>query len=113
MKKNAIVAAVSVIVFMAYVVLVMALLPMGIARAIITVAVLLCVGLCSAAVMSGPLKAKLLFLLAIPIIHIAYEGLDPAKPALTVIVGVVELLCLWIGAGLGHLVPFRHRRSTN
>jgi hypothetical protein len=86
---------------------------MGITRPAITAVLLVAIGFCSAAVMTGPLSAKLLLLLIVPTIHIVYEGLDPAKPALTVIVGFVELLCIWIGAALGHLVALKLRKSTN
>lgn len=113
MKRNAVVAALGAVAFMVYIVFVVAVLPMGLARPTITAVLLLVVGFCSAAVMTGPLNAKLLLLLIVPLIHIVYEGLDPAKPALTVIVGVVELLCLWIGAALGHLVTLKFRKSTN
>jgi hypothetical protein len=99
--------------FLIYILLITNFIAPGGPRIAITVIVLASLGFSASMLMRGPLLAKLGMLIVVPVIHIAYEGLDPAKPTLNLLVGAVELGCIWIGAVLGHLVRRKEFPSTN
>jgi hypothetical protein len=107
-----VVAVICVVIFMVYIIFVTNYLPLGVPRAIITATLLVVLGFLSAVVMTGRLWLKLLLILAVPVVHIAYEGIDPVKPSLNLVVGVVELMCLWIGVTIGHFVRLGRPAST-
>jgi hypothetical protein len=54
--------------------------------------------------MKGGFLQKLAFVIAVPVVHIIYEGFDPAKPTLNLLVGLIELACIWLGVGIAHLI---------
>src|SRR6267378_3258734 len=95
---NCLIAAGCSVVFLIYIVFIAGYMPLGISRMIITAALLVFLGVLSGCIMIGALPVKLIPLLLLPVIHIAYEGIDPAKPILSYLFGAVEVLCLWLGA---------------
>jgi len=108
---NVLVVAACAAVFLIYIAFVTSHIAPGISRIVTTISVLVALGLLSGLSMRGGLLAKLGFLIVVPILHIAYEGIDPAKPTLNLLVGAIELGCIWLGAAVGHLV--RRRQSSS
>jgi len=102
--RNTLAVAVCAAIFLIYIVLVAPYIAPGTSRIISTVGVLVVLGFLTAPAISGSLLVKLLVLVFVPVVHIVYEGVDPAKPTLNLLVGLIELACIWLGAGLGHLV---------
>jgi hypothetical protein len=52
----------------------------------------------------GRLVAKLVLLVAIPVVHVLVFGGDPAKPGLENLLGALELVPLFVGCTLVHLL---------
>jgi len=67
------------------------------------------IGALAAYLLSGTLMAKLLFSLAIPVIHVAVFGGDPAKPGLENLLALVELVPLYVGCIVVHLLLSRRQ----
>ena len=86
--------------------------PMGLTRLLISLSLVLLIGLVAGASMKGSLVAQVGVILLVPFAHFLYEGVDAAKPTLSVIWYVAELLLLWIGLLIAHFV-FRRQHGTN
>lgn len=99
--------------FLIYILFVTKFIAPGGPRIATTVLVLAGLGFSSSILMRGHLLPKLGLLVVVPVIHVAYEGLDPAKPTLNLLVGTVELGCIWIGAVLGHFVRRKNLPTRN
>ena len=110
---NLVVAVGCTALFLIYAVFLTEYISPGTPRIAVTVALLLVLGALSAAIMNGGLLVKVLFLIAVPAAHIIYEGIDPAKPSLNLLVGVIELVCIWVGAAVGHLASRRLRGQVH
>ena len=107
---NACVTVVCAVLFLTYAELIApGLIPAGTARVAATVVVLLILGFFAGFSVLGNLSVKLAFLIIVPIAHWLYSGGDAAKPYLAYLIGAVEILCLWIGATVGH---FSRRRKA-
>jgi len=110
---NSAVTMVCIALFLIYAIFLTAYIPPGTLRVAVTVALLVVLGALSAPSMSGSLAAKILFLIAVPVVHIIYEGIDPAKPSLNIVVGLVEFVCISIGATAGHIANRKLRPSVH
>jgi hypothetical protein len=106
---NASVIVLSTAGFLTYIGFVTGFIAPGVPRIATTITVLVVLGFASGALMKAQLLPKLGLLAVVPVLHILYEGIDPAKPTLNILVGVIELGCIWFGGLLGHLV---YRRET-
>jgi hypothetical protein len=51
-------------------------------------------------VLEGPIWLKLILLLAVPVVHVAYFGSDDAKPGLENVVAAIEYASLCLGVVL-------------
>jgi hypothetical protein len=62
------------------------------------------VGFLGGYLMVGRLLPKLLVLLLVPIVHNFVYGEDPAKPGLENLVALLEVLPLWLGGLIAHML---------
>jgi hypothetical protein len=82
----------------------------GTTRVAVSVAVLLVLGFLAGFCVDGNLGMKLAFLVVVPSAHWLYAGDDSAKPFLTYLIAGIEIVCLWLGATIGHYI--RHRNPS-
>lgn len=68
------------------------------------IAVPFVLGFLAGYLMVGRLLLKLLVLLLVPIVHIFVYGEDPAKPGLENLVALLEVLPLWLGCLVTHML---------
>jgi hypothetical protein len=73
------------------------------------VATPLLLGLAAGYLLTGHLLLKLALLVLVPLAHVLVMGGDPAKPGLENLVALIELLALWVGCLVGHIV--KRKRS--
>src|SRR5688572_22877292 len=57
--------------------------------------------------MLGRLLPKLIALLLVPITHIPLYGEDPAKPGIENLVALLEVLPIWLGCVVTHVLTLR------
>jgi hypothetical protein len=107
--RDGLIPATSGLALLAYLAFLTQHLPMGILRLMFSVAVLLLLGLTAGATMKSELGAKLGLILLVPAIHFAYDGIDPAKASLSVLMYVIEAAVLWVGISVTHFLRRRHK----
>lgn len=104
MLRNSIVIIVVVLSSTAYLWLIASLVPGEYALLVNFGIVPGLIGLLTGYLLVGPLIAKLLMLLVVPITHVLVFGGDPAKPGLENLLAVAELAPLYLGCIVVHLL---------
>jgi hypothetical protein len=112
MARDVLVAAAGGLLLVGYIAFVVQYLPMGVTRLAISLSLMLLTGFVVGALMKGGLGARVGTALIIPLAHFLYEGIDGAKPALSVIAYAIETLVVWAGLLVAYFV-FRGRRGAN
>jgi hypothetical protein len=110
--RDVLVAAMGALVLVGYSAFLVHHLPMGITRLLISLGLVLLIGFVAGALMRGSLSARVAVIVIIPLAHVLYEGIDGAKPTISVIWYAAELVLLCIGLLVARVVLLRRHGTS-
>lgn len=102
--RDVLIASAAGVCLLAYVMLMAEHIPGGLVRLFVSLGFVLILGILAGATMKSSFGRKAGFILIVPAVHLLYDGIDPAKAALSVLWYLAEALLLWIGLLITHLI---------
>ena len=111
--RNAVMIVGAIAISFVYLWLSLAFVPPAVAPIVNLIIMPLLLGALAAHLLTGHLLLKLALLFLVPAAHVLALGQDEAKPGLGYLVAIAEMVVLWIGCLIAHLLIKRKARSAD